>query len=186
MGWKLMRSEWPSSSRRRSPSASSRDTVGTKGHPSLWGQASGGPALPCRWYRTSCLPVCSPHSPWADGDFRGHLPRAGTHRDPRRLLAAAPRKGNGPTPASVHAKPLPSPWFRSSCREPAWLGLEGGISEPGMSPLGVREMWQFQPVSRPIFSANTCTKQMAMNSGPKRLRRRESGEQPGTAPPPCF
>lgn len=80
-----MRSEWPSSSRRRSPSASSRDTVGTKGHPSLWGQASGGPALPCRWYRTSCLPVCSPHSPWADGDFRGHFPRAGTHRDPRRL-----------------------------------------------------------------------------------------------------
>lgn len=49
-----------------------------------------------------------------------------------------------------------SPWCRSSCREPAWLGLEGGISEPGTSPLGVKDMWQFQPVSRPIFSANTC------------------------------
>lgn len=48
-----------------------------------------------------------------------------------------------------------SPWCRSSCREPAWLGLEGGISEPGTSPLGVKDMWQFQPVSRPIFSANT-------------------------------
>ena len=33
-----------------------------------------------------------------------------------------------------------------------------------MSPLGVREMWQFQPVSRPIFSANTCKRQTAMNT----------------------
>lgn len=54
------------------------------------------------------------------------------------------------------AKAQFSPWWRSSCREPAWLGLDGGISEPGTSPLGVKDMWQFQPVSRPIFSANTC------------------------------
>lgn len=50
---------------------------------------------------------------------------------------------------------LYKPWFRSSCREP-WQGLDGAPSQ-GLSPFGVREMWQFQPVSKPIFSANTCT-----------------------------
>lgn len=45
------------------------------------------------------------------------------------------------------------PWFRSSCREP-WVGLDGAPSQ-GLSPFGVKEMWQFQPVSKPIFSAKT-------------------------------
>lgn len=55
VGWKLMRSEWPSSSTNRSPSASSRDTVGIKACPSLQGQPSGGLSLPCSWHRTACL-----------------------------------------------------------------------------------------------------------------------------------
>lgn len=46
------------------------------------------------------------------------------------------------------------PWFGSSGRDP-WLGLDGTPSQ-GLSPFGVKEMWQFQPVSKPIFSAKTC------------------------------
>ena len=56
-----------------------------------------------------------------------------------------------------------------------------------MSPLGVREMWQFQPVSRPIFSANTCTRQTVMTRGaPEAVGKGAAGAQGSAAPQPCF